>query len=281
MGANTFWHSLPLTVRTQIEALGAILGTGSVKQVNRAMFKDGKGNTEQVAVAILRRRVQDEALASLSALEASEDMAAVANRLGRMVYGEFDLFTEGEALLGFANTAIGKHELFRVVAVKHHSPRCLVEEIADGPTLAKVLNGISPSTPPLESHRPTLELLSMFHKAVFHAFCLDGLIHSDIHLGNIVQERVDGKLKLALFDVGQFEHASPADVKATPPLCCALTPPSAAFRPTLCVSDTLVSYNAVLGITLDSELDQRPFPVRSTPPCFAAPPLATLDFTRL
>ena len=55
--------------------------------------------------------------------QASEDLKAVANRLGRMVYGEFDLFTEGEALLGFANTAIGRHDLFRVVGVKHHSPR--------------------------------------------------------------------------------------------------------------------------------------------------------------
>ena len=43
------------------------------------------------------RRVQDEALASLSALEASEKMISVANRLGRMVYGEFGLFSEGEA----------------------------------------------------------------------------------------------------------------------------------------------------------------------------------------
>ena len=51
--------------------LGRCLGTGSVKQVNLGRFDDRPD--EPVAVAVLRRRVQDEALASLSALEVSED----------------------------------------------------------------------------------------------------------------------------------------------------------------------------------------------------------------
>jgi predicted unusual protein kinase regulating ubiquinone biosynthesis (AarF/ABC1/UbiB family) len=62
---------------------------------------------------------------------------------------------------------------------------------------------------------------------VLQAFVEDGLIHSDIHLGNISVD--DGKntrskdsssnpaetqLSFVLFDVGQFERVGPADTKA-------------------------------------------------------------------
>jgi hypothetical protein len=86
MSAAALWHTLPHTVRTRMSHLGRCLGTGSVKQVNLGRFGDRPD--EPVAVAVLRRRVQDEALASLSALEVSEDLAAVASRLGQLVYGE-------------------------------------------------------------------------------------------------------------------------------------------------------------------------------------------------
>ncbi len=42
-------------------------------QVNRARLKDGR----QAAVAVLRRRVEDEALASLGALSASSELEPV------------------------------------------------------------------------------------------------------------------------------------------------------------------------------------------------------------
>ena len=45
------------------------------------------------------------------------------------VYGEFNLHREGEALREFALTSIAQDPKFRVVKVKHHSPRCLVEEV--------------------------------------------------------------------------------------------------------------------------------------------------------
>ena len=48
--------------------------------------------------------------------------------------GEFNLFAEGEALSSFANTSIGQHPRFRVMRVRHHSPNCLVEEVAHGQT---------------------------------------------------------------------------------------------------------------------------------------------------
>ena len=51
-----------------------------------------------------------------------------------MCAGEFNLFAEGEALSSFANTSIGQHPRFRVMRVRHHSPNCLVEEVAHGQT---------------------------------------------------------------------------------------------------------------------------------------------------
>ena len=47
------------------------------------------------------------------------------------------------------------------------------------------------------------------------AFVTSGLIHSDIHLGNLVQELgSDGAVSFALFDVGQFERVSAGEVRA-------------------------------------------------------------------
>merc|ERR1712048_696127 len=122
MEANAFWHAIPSSIREHITHLGPRLGTGSVKQVHRASFADGT----EYAVAVLRSDVEDEALASLSALEAAPELAPVASRLKHLVYGEFNLFAEGEALGDFAATEIGRNDRFRVVRVKHNSPRCLI-----------------------------------------------------------------------------------------------------------------------------------------------------------
>ena len=109
------------------------------------------------------------------------------------------------------------HDRFNVVKVHHHSPKCLVEEIAHGPTISKVLHGVGRDW---RSHADdklsaTMELLTEYHRAVFGAFIKDGLIHSDIHLGNaVLQTKSDGSLSFSLFDVGQFDRIGPADTKA-------------------------------------------------------------------
>ena len=213
MSVTAFWHTIPKSLRKRIVKLGPCLGVGSVKQVHRAMFDDGS----ERAVAVLRANVEEEALASLTALEVSEEVGVVAQRLGRLVYGEFNLFAEGEALAEFASTKIGRHKLFRVVGVLHHSPKCLVEEIAFGPTLAAVLEGPLPldaNADAIERRARTKKLLTEYHRTVFDAFVVDGLIHSDIHLGNaVVQELPSGELGLVLFDVGQWERIGFADTK--------------------------------------------------------------------
>jgi len=175
-----------------------------------------------VAVAVLRKGVEEEALASLTALEASEDLQPVASRLGRMVYGEFNLFSEGEALGEFALTSIAANPLFKVVKVRHHSPKCLIEDIAVGKTVAKALHGVGRGW--RDDHallaadpfvQVTMDTLVEFHKTVLRAFVEDGLIHSDIHLGNVVQElQADGSVKFVLFDVGQFERIGPVETAA-------------------------------------------------------------------
>lgn len=151
-------------------------------------------------------------------------------------------------LLRFSLTAVftgfawaGTHELFHVVQVIHNSPRCLIEEIATGPTLAKLLSeadeGDAHSV--AEPRRDAaLRTLTAFHRTALKAFVDDGLIHSDIHLGNISVD--DGEsfrsrivatpgsegskpsasdadpqhLPFVLFDVGQFVRVGPADTKA-------------------------------------------------------------------
>ena len=136
-----------------------------------------------------------------------------------MCPGEFNLFAEGEALSFFANTSIGQHPRFRVMRVKHHSPNCLVEEVARGQTVARALRGVSAAAaaaaPVGSTLRLTLDTLVEFHRAVLTAFVTSGLIHSDIHLGNLVQELgSDGAVSFALFDVGQFERVSAGEVRA-------------------------------------------------------------------
>lgn len=218
MSAPEFWHSLPTSLRARLRGLGPILGTGSVKQVHRVEFTEGtkqplvqQQQQQQFAIAALRKRVEDEALASLDALAASEDLQTIASRLGRLVYGEFNLFNEGETLQDFATTSIGQHPLLRVVRVAHHSPKCLVEEIAEGPTVAKGIDRAG------EKERARiLEILRQYHMAVMTAFMEEGLIHSDIHLGNAVVETdpESGALTFALFDVGQFERMNRPDTDA-------------------------------------------------------------------
>jgi len=213
MSVAAFWHAIPRSLRRRITKLGPCLGVGSVKQVHKAMFDDGS----VCAVAVLRANVEEEALASLTALEVSEDVGVVSKRLGRLVYGEFNLFGEGEALAEFASTKIGRHRLFRVVGVHHHSPKCLVEEIAEGPTLAAMLDCPLPANAPravVQRRERTKQLLTEYHRTVFDAFVSDGLIHSDIHLGNaVVQDLPSGELGLVLFDVGQWERIGFADTK--------------------------------------------------------------------
>jgi len=226
MGIAEMWHSVPQTVRKRILYLGRCLGVGSVKQVQSALMEvpaDSKhpGQRNTVAVGVLRRGVEEDALATLSALEASEDLQPVAQRLGSMVYGEFSLFNEGQVLQEFAQTSITQNPLFKVVEVIHHSPKCLIESIAQGDTVAKTLAGVDKNwrnMPPSEYSRRvalTMNTLVEFHRTVLQAFVEDGLIHSDIHLGNVVSEfQGDGTVKFALFDVGQFERVGPAETRS-------------------------------------------------------------------
>jgi predicted unusual protein kinase regulating ubiquinone biosynthesis (AarF/ABC1/UbiB family) len=226
MGVAEMWHSVPQTVRKRIALLGRCLGVGSVKQVQLAQMEksaDDKHPEQKntVAVGVLRRGVEEEALATLSALEASEDLQPVVQRLGSMVYGEFSLFNEGQALQEFAQTSITQNPLFKVVKVLHHSPKCLIESIAQGDTVAKTLTGVDMhwrDLPPSEHSRRvavTMETLVAFHRTVLQAFVEDGIIHSDIHLGNVVLEvQADGSVKFVLFDVGQFERVGPAETRS-------------------------------------------------------------------
>eukprot|EP00808_Paulinella_micropora_P024271 g81544.t1 len=235
MSLAQYWSCIPETIRTKIDLVGPRLGTGSVKQVHRCLMKDGR----EVAVCVLRAGVEDEALSSLDALEESPDIGKFAHRLRSLIFVELNLFNEGEALEQFATTAIGLHPLFRVVRVLHHSPRCLIESIAEGPTLARALDrhpDKQHSQPEYgeddsgfgeqlrqeenkqsedEERKETKEMLTEYHRTIFKALSMDGLIHSDVHLGNAVKTvHTDGTCGFALFDVGQFERVSDAESTA-------------------------------------------------------------------
>ena len=77
MSPVQFWHGLPSGVRATVTHLGRCLGTGSVKQVHVARFVPVEsGNAPEAAVAILRKHVEDEALASLGAMETSSELVS-------------------------------------------------------------------------------------------------------------------------------------------------------------------------------------------------------------
>ena len=219
MSAAEFWAAIPSTVRDGITSLGRCLGTGSVKQVHVARFKDG----EELALGVLRNGVASDALASITAMQHSEELGSIARRLGRLVYGELNMFTEGEALAEFASTSIGRNKWLRVVRVRHHSPRCLVEEIAEGRSIPKIMISEGP-----EAVAQVKKTLTEYHRAVFKAFVDEGFIHSDIHLGNALTSPMDpsapaGMWKLTLFDVGQFDKIGIADTKALLWTLCAIS----------------------------------------------------------
>mmetsp|Transcript_7168 Transcript_7168/g.11403 ORF Transcript_7168/g.11403 Transcript_7168/m.11403 type:complete len:899 (-) Transcript_7168:840-3536(-) len=214
MPATRFWWQVPSAVRSSITELGPCLGTGSVKQANFAKLNDGG----EYAVVVLRAGVEDEALSSISALEVSDEIGPVAARLGKLVYGEFNLFGEGEVLNEFARTEIGKDPLFHVVRVKHHSPKCLVEEIAKGVSVANALESPSHSPDAEDEKTRVKNILIDYHKVVMSSFVNDGVIHSDLHLGNanyvksgLPETDKDG---FVLFDVGQFDRIGLPDTKA-------------------------------------------------------------------
>jgi len=226
MSAPVFWFQIPSAVRSTITELGRCLGTGSVKQANRAKFVNGG----EMAVVVLRNGVEDEALSSIGAMETSNELGPVARQLGRLVYGEFNLFGEGEVLEEFANTPIGTHPLFHVVKVKHHSPKCLVEEIAQGTSVAKVLENTNELPELLEERKRTLDILVEYHKAIMSAFIQGGLIHSDVHLGNATKYDLQSEAEdspregFMLFDIGQFERIGVPDRKAILWTLSAITP---------------------------------------------------------
>jgi hypothetical protein len=206
-----FWHSIPTTMKSLVSHIGPALGTGSVKDVRSVRLWPN----EECALAVLRKRVEDEALASLTALQASPELEPIAARLGRLVYREFNLYEEGEALEEFAQTSIGMHPKFKIVKVKHHNPKCLVEEIAEGPTVAKYLNGEWQESARKGHLKETFSTLVEFHRAVLGAFAQGGLIHSDIHLGNMIhQVQEDDTVNFVLFDIGQFERIGKSDTIA-------------------------------------------------------------------
>ncbi|GBG26888.1 Hypothetical Protein FCC1311_031102 [Hondaea fermentalgiana] len=212
MPTTEYWWQIPSSVRSTISHIGPCLGTGSVKQANAAIFEDGS----KYAVVVLRAQVEDEALSSIGALQTSDELGSVATRLGRLVYGEFNLFNEGEVLNEFASTLIGQHPLFHVVRVRHHSPKCLIEEIASGTSVANVLERPQRGQSAQQQRRRVFDMLVEYHRTVMAAFIKDGVIHSDIHLGNanFYKDIETGKEEFILFDVGQFDRIGLPDTKA-------------------------------------------------------------------
>lgn len=205
-----FWSSIPELIQHKISAVGGVLGVGSVKQVVRAKLF---ANDEEVAVAVLRSNVKSEAIVSLIALESDPQLKGMSQQLSRLIYPEFDLASEGDALRDFASTAICRHPLFKVVDVLHSDPRCLILTIARGPTVAKALAASS-----VYSHleqQKILNLLADYHRVIFEALVKDGLVHSDAHLGNAsVAQNAAGEFAFTLYDIGQVTQITHAEVDA-------------------------------------------------------------------
>ena len=242
MSLLKFWNQLPSSIQDRVTQMGKCLGTGSVKQVQiaKGLFSEKyngylatassnhvASQNLVVAIGVLRPNVQSEALSSLEALSKSEDLAHIADRLASMVYGEFNLFEEGRNLKNIQNTSIGKNKDIDPVKVIHNSPSCLVESMGMGPTVSTLSSKYDPSKSP-QNQSPDIirmmALLGVFHKAIFDTF-VEGHIHSDVHLGNMVYGRIDSLMegennedcsnkKLVIFDVGQFQQITKPEILA-------------------------------------------------------------------
>jgi predicted unusual protein kinase regulating ubiquinone biosynthesis (AarF/ABC1/UbiB family) len=210
MSCGMFWHQMTESTRKTMVALGPLLGAGSVKQVHQA-WRHAEG---RCAVAVLREGVEKEAVESFAALEHQDDYRTLARSLSRVVYHEFDLMAEAESLLGMASTSIGQHRLFKVVDVLHADPRCLIETVADGPTIAKALSGVSPYD--ADERKSVLAVLAKYHEVVLHALSEEGVVHSDCHLGNASVVRLEEPegFGFVLYDTGQVQRLSAMEVKA-------------------------------------------------------------------
>jgi len=225
MSIMEFWNQLPIAIQNKTSKLGKCLGTGSIKQVQIAKGYFEKEKEIKIAIGTLRKNIQNEALSSFEALKHYDGLSQISDRLESLVYGEFDLFKEGKNIKNMSNTPIGKNKYISPVKIIHNSPSCLVETLAVGPTIATLSKKYEPEKL-LQDQLPDIikmiGLLEHFHESIFNTF-IEGHIHSDIHLGNIIYNETPDKSKLIIFDVGQFQKITKSEILAVSWIIASLT----------------------------------------------------------
>ncbi len=192
-----FYNQIPISISEDVDYLIERVGVGSVKDVWKVKMKDGSDKI----CAVVRKGIEEDAVATLKALDKIEEISGLAGRIRRTVFREMDLWLEYDAFEELRKTDFGKSDFVAIPKVSTNTMGCLLRDIGCGKTVAKVLSC------GLESEKKELlQYIPQLHKIAVATALDKGFIMSDLHFGNMSYDSENKKL--VLFDPGQNDVLS-------------------------------------------------------------------------
>lgn len=190
------WQQMPGDARKKVAALGATLGTGSVKQAMMVMMDDGV----EALAAVVRAGVPEQIQETIGALRVLDDTKHLVDRIEPMLGREIDLKLEAEAFEALRNSPLGRAKVTSVPRVIEVFDNVLFRELSPGAPLSATLRKRSLD----EGER---QRLTQVHQLLVTAALEpqngeDTFVLTDPHQGNLA----DDGIRVGLFDPGQYEN---------------------------------------------------------------------------
>jgi predicted unusual protein kinase regulating ubiquinone biosynthesis (AarF/ABC1/UbiB family) len=189
MSVQDFYNHIPGSISDDIEYLVERAGVGSVKDVWKVQMK----NKQEKICAVVRRGIEEDAVATLKALDNLDVIAGLAGRIRRTVFREMDLWLEYDAFEQLRKTDFGNSDIIVIPKVLTNTLGCLVRDVGEGKTVAKIIDKGTRS-----EKEEVVPFIQQMHKIAVTTALEKGFIMSDLHFGNM-----SFKKKLVLFDPGQ------------------------------------------------------------------------------